>query len=436
MIEAQFPSVLQFLFEPLRHKVAYGGRGGLKSWGFADALLLGGVQQYERILCARETMDSIGESVHHLLEQRIDALGLRGVYRVLQSTILGPHWPGQGQTQFVFAGLRHNVHNIKSLEGVTKCWVEEAQSVSKHSWETLLPTIRWEDTASGRQSEIWISFNPRLVTDDTYKRWVLNPPPGTRMVKTTYRDNPWFPEVLRIDMEHMRATDHDAYLNIWEGEPIQTLSGAIYAKVYQEAVKEGRITSVPYDRSRPVHTFWDLGFGDRNSIWFAQQVGNWWNFIDFLESSGEPLSWYVIEMQRKGYVYGIDYLPHDGVDAMLHGKLTNDKSKSPDQILRGFGRKVQIAPKLAIETGLNAVRTIFPQCRFDQDKCAGGLVCLQLYQWGEPSKTGQERTKPLHDVYSHGADAFRTFGVSAKPEKRTAPPPPTKKPVRPMSAWS
>ena len=203
----EFPEKLAFLFEPYRYKVAYGGRGGLKSWNFSDALLLSGAQQYERVLCARETMDSIAESVHHLLEQRIDALGLRDVYRVQQATILGPEWPGQGQTQFVFAGLRHNVHNIKSLEGVTKCWVEEAQSVSKHSWETLLPTIRWEDKARGRQSEVWVSFNPRLASDDTYKRFVVHPPPGAKVVKTTYRDNKWLPEVLRIELEHMWETD-------------------------------------------------------------------------------------------------------------------------------------------------------------------------------------------------------------------------------------
>ncbi len=79
-----------------------------------------------------------------------------------------------------------------------------------------------------------------------------------------------------------------------------------------------------------------------------------------MEGSGEPLSYYVIEMQRRGYVYGTCYLPHDGVDAMLHKSLTNDRSKSPDQVLRGLGLNVRIAPKLAITTGIDAVRTVFP----------------------------------------------------------------------------
>ena len=423
-IVADIPEKLQFLYEPKRYKVLYGGRGGLKSWGCADALLFSGVKQYERVLCARETMDSIDESVHFLLEKRIYDLGLKPFYEILKYTIIGPEWPGQGRTEFVFAGLRHNVHNIKSLEGITKCWVEEAESVSKHSWDTLLPTIRWEDKARGRQSEIWVTFNPRLRDDDTYKRWVLNPPSTAAVVKTSWKDNPWFPEVLMVDLKDMQKNDYQTYLNVWEGETVQALAGAIYAKEFARAKQENRITSVPYDRTRPVHTYWDLGYGDKTAIWFVQQIGGWWNFIDYLENSGEPLSWYLIEMQRRGYVYGTDYLPHDGVDAMIHSKLASDRSKSPDMVLRAMGRKVQIAPKLAIKTGIDATRMVFPQCRFDEDKCSEGLTALQLYQWGEPSASGQERTKPLHDRWSHGADALRTFGVSATPEKKLTPPTP------------
>ncbi len=260
---AEFPEILTPLFAPKRNKVVYGGRGGLKSWGFATALLLSGVKLavFERIVCARETMDSIEESVHHLLEKRIHDLKLGHLYTVQQRRIVGPYWEGFGPTEFVFAGLRYNVHNVKSLEGATKCWIEEAESVSKHSWDTLLPTLRWEDKASGRQSEVWVSFNPKLAKDDTYKRWVLNPPPDTWVQKTTYRDNPWFPEVLRVQMEHAKATDFETYQHVWEGETIRGLAGAIYASQYKEAIRDKRITSVPYDRSKPVHTFWDPGFG-------------------------------------------------------------------------------------------------------------------------------------------------------------------------------
>jgi len=423
-MRAEFPEILSPLFEPITNKVVYGGRGGLKSWGFASALVALGTQQFERVVCVRETMDSIEESVHHLLEQRISAMGLQDAYEVQQRKIIGPFWPGHGHSEFVFGGLRYNVHNLKSLEGATKCWVEEAAKVSKHSWDTLLPTLRWEDAASGRHAECWVSFNPEQATDETYKRWVMQPPPNTWQLKTTYRDNPWFPEVLRIQMEHAKLTDPDGYQHVWEGECVSALVGAIYAAQYKAAQAEKRIDDIPYDRERPVHTFWDLGFGDRNCIWFGQQVGDWWHFIDYLEGCGEELSYYAVKMQSKGYVYGTCYLPHDGVDAMLHGKLTGDRSKSPDQILRRLGFTVRLAPKLEITTGINAVRMIWPRCRFDREKCDMGLLGLANYQWGEVAKSGQERTKPLHNWASHPADAFRTFGVSAKPEVREEPPPP------------
>lgn len=436
--DAVFHRKLEPLFGNSRNTILHGGRGGLKSWGVADAALIQGANRFERILCCRETMDSIAESMHYLLEKRIYDLGLQDKYKVLQYTILGPEFK-EGRSEFIFTGLRHNVRKIKSLEGATLVIVEEAEAVSKDSWDTLLPTIRWEQPATGRKSRVWVVFNPKLPTDDTYKRWILNPPPDTVVIETSYRDAMEigvFPQVLRGQMEHDKAKDFDSYLHVWEGKCVKALAGAIYAKELKAVHAEGRITSVPYDRSKPVHTFWDLGFGDSMSIWFAQQIGGWWNFIDYLENKAEPLSWYVIEMQRRGYVFGTHYLPHDGVDALLHSKLSpNDRTKSPDQVLRGYGWKVEISPKLAIITGLNAVRTIFPQCRFDQEKTGEGISALEHYQWGEPSANGQERTKPLHNWASHGADALRTFGVSAKPEKRPAPPQP-RGPKAPVSVWS
>src|SRR5262245_40379363 len=122
---------------PSRYKIYYGGRGGAKSWGVARALLIQAAQQPQRILCAREFQNSIGDSVHKLLADQIPLLGLDSFYQVLQTSIRGING-----SEFAFAGLRHNVTKIKSYEGVDKVWVEEAEKVSKSSWETLIPTIR------------------------------------------------------------------------------------------------------------------------------------------------------------------------------------------------------------------------------------------------------------------------------------------------------
>src|SRR6185437_15618646 len=159
-IEANFPEKLSYLFKPKRYKVAYGGRGGAKSWGFARALLILGAQKPLRILCTRETQKSIGDSVHKLLDDQIKLLGLEKFYEVQKSAIIGANG-----TEFIFAGIRQNVHNLKSYEACDICWVEEAQTVSKSSWDVLVPTIRKEG------SEIWVSFNPDLETDETYQRF-------------------------------------------------------------------------------------------------------------------------------------------------------------------------------------------------------------------------------------------------------------------------
>lgn len=430
----KIPEKLAFLLEPsTRHNrrqysVMYGGRGGLKSYGAADAALIRGVQQFERVLCCRETMKSIRDSTHYLLKQRIYDLGLQDHYEVLEHTIRGPEhefYSDSGnlvraRTEFIFAGLKHNPDEIRSLQRITIAIVEEAANVSDESWETLLPTVRWEDPTTGREAEVWIMFNPRFSDDATYKRWIINPPPTAKIVNTSWRDAAaygFFPDVLRSQMEHMRETDHEKFLHVWEGQLLSALRGAIYSNEYKAAFADGRICSVPYNRQYPVHTYWDLGESDKTAIWFVQQIGPMWNFIDYLEDSQRPLSHYVIELGRKGYVYGTDHLPWDGIDALLHSRLTQDRSKSPEMVLKGLGRKPKVCPKYSVITGINTARELFPLCRFDETNCSEGLKALQMYQWGPPAATGQERTKPLHDTYSHGADAFRTFAVSQKGEK-------------------
>jgi phage terminase large subunit len=401
----QLPPWSRMLFQPARYKVAYGGRGGSKSWTFAAALLIMGVQRPIRVLCARETMQSMRDSVHRTLSDAIDRMGMGAHYTVQQATIVG-----KNGTEFIFAGLLHNVANIKSAEGIDVVWVEEAQTVSDDSWNTLIPTIRKDG------SEIWVGFNPRLATDPTYKRFVVYPPSNAVVRKVNPEDNPWFPEVLRIEMEEDKRKDYAKYLHIWMGECTTAIEGAVYGDEMAKALNEGRITKVSIDRTRAVDTFWDLGFGDSTAIWFVQALpGGTFHIVDYLEDSSKAISHYLIELQKKGYLYGTDWLPHDGVDAIIHKKLASgDRSRSIEQIMRASGRRVRIAPKLNITTGINAVRSILPNCRFDEGRCGRGLDCLRMYQWGAPSKTGVERAEPLHDQYSHGADALRTMATSIK----------------------
>lgn len=426
-VQAEFPEALWFLFEPHRYKVPWGGRGAAKSWGIARALLIMGTQRPLRILCAREIQKSIADSVHALLKDQVERLALEGFYRVLESEIRG-----NNGTSFIFAGLKHNVSSLKSIEACDICWVEEAETVSKDSWETLIPTIRKDG------SEIWVSFNPKLETDETYKRFVLKPPPGAVVRKISWRDNPWFPEVLRIEKDHLQATDPATYQHVWEGACKSAIEGAIYAEELKLAREKGRITQVSIDQLRPVHTFWDLGFGDATAIWFAQALPTGaYRVVDYLENRGKTIAWYVIQLQNRGYMYGTDWLPHDGVDAMIHSNLVaDDKSKSPEMLLRAAGRRVRIAPKLSVDSGINAARTIFAQCWFDEKKCADGLQALSHYQWGPVSANGNEPRQPLHNWASHGSDAYRTLAVCIKqPVEDSAPPAGRQRPVV-RTKWS
>jgi phage terminase large subunit len=200
-----------------RYKIAYGGRGSGKSWSIAEMLIEISRRACVRILCARELQNSIADSVIQLLEDRINALGYDKEFVVHKNRITNIL---TGST-FLFYGIKTNTTKVKSLEGVNICWVEEAENVSKESWDILIPTIRAEG------SEIWISFNPKNILDDSYQRFIENPPSNSIITKVNYDQNPHFPETLRQEMEALKEKDYDLYLHIWEGEPVADSEHAI-----------------------------------------------------------------------------------------------------------------------------------------------------------------------------------------------------------------
>jgi len=396
--KAEFPIKLKGLFEKSRYKVAYGGRGGAKSWGIARALLIKGAKDPMRILCAREFQTSIKDSVHKLLCDQIEALGLLGFYEITQNSIRG-----KNGTEFAFVGLRNNVANIKSYEGVDVVWVEEAQTTSRLSWNILIPTIRKQG------SEIWISFNPELETDETYQRFVLKPPADCIQIKINWSDNPWFPETLMLEKDALKERDLEAYNQVWEGLCRQSVDGAIFAKELQQAELDGRLCKVPYDATKPVHAVFDLGWADSTAIWFLQFVGMETRLIRYIEDSQKTISHYLATMQTFGYVYDKVWLPHDAENKTLAAA-----GRSIDDIVRAAGYKTQILPRVPILDSINAARTIFPSCYFDRDNAAEGINCLRHYRYEVDPVTGQFSRSPLHDHYSHGADAFRYIALMIK----------------------
>ena len=277
--------------EPHRYKVAYGGRGSSKSWGIARMLIARAYAGRERILCCREFQGSIEESVHALLSTQIHRMHLTSAFEI-QSKKITCLTTG---SMFLFEGLRANVTKIRSMEGITLVWAEEAEKIQKSCCDILFPTIRAEG------SVIWISFNPDDDLDETWVRFVEDPPHDCYSVQINYQRNPWFPEVLRLEMEHSKRKSYEDYEHIWLGKPRKAMKGAYYSDQMLELVNEGRIMNLPHDPEMPVITSWDLGMADSTVIWFAQVSISEVRIIDVVAFKGTGLPTIVQELEKLPY---------------------------------------------------------------------------------------------------------------------------------------
>lgn len=394
----QFPEKLGFLVtERRRYKGAKGGRGSAKSWSFARALLILGSTRKLRILCTREVQKSIKQSVHKLLKDQIEALNLGNFYRVLDTEIRG-----KNGTEFSFAGLSdQTADSIKSFEGVDICWVEEAQTISKNSWKILIPTIRKDG------SEIWLSFNPELDTDETYDRFVTNAPDDALIVNMNYTDNPWFPEALEKERLHAKATLPTAeYENIWEGKCMPAVAGAIYYEQVAKAEEEKRICNVPYDPMLKVHLVFDLGWNDSMFISLVQKHSSELRVIEDMEDSHKTLDHYSAELRKKNMNWGKVYLPHDGEHKNIQ------TGKSAKETMEALGWEVVITPNMSVEDGIRATRMAFGRMVFDKNKAARIVQCAKRYRRSINEQT-KEPGAPLHDKWSHGADNLRYIAINA-----------------------
>ncbi len=405
---AEFPDKLAFLFEPHRYKVSHGGRAGTKSWGYARALLLKGIEKPLRILCAREIQKSIKDSVHQLLCDQIEELDLQSHYTILANEIRTDNGG-----KFSFTGLSgQTTASLKSYEGYDICWVEEAQNVVRRSWDILIPTIR----RTG--SEIWISLNPELDTDETYTRFVASPPESAKVVKVGWQDNPWFSDVLQEERKELLrqvekgVRDDDDYQNIWEGRCKIVVDGAIFAKELTKLKRDGRLRTVPYDPMLKTHCIWDLGWNDSMSILMVQKASSEIRIIDYIEDSHRTIDDYILsqegreDLASRKYLWGKDYLPHDGRARSI---LSN---KSAEDILKALGRDVEITPEIGIENGIKAARMLLARTCIDEEKA--GLLFNRLSRYKRViNQNTAEPGAPLHDENSHGSDGYRYLAVVA-----------------------
>lgn len=207
-VSIQIPDVFQPLFGEGRYFGAHGGRGSGKSWVFATKLVLRCCQRRTRAVCVREVQNSIKDSVKQLIEDRIASLGLLDQFDITRDEIRGPN-----DSLIIFRGMQnHTAASVKSLEAFDVAWWEEAQTATQHSLDLLIPTIRADE------SELWFSWNPDSPNDPIERLLRRRKPENAIVIEANWTDNPFFPDVLRQDMERDKLEDYDKYLHIWQGE--------------------------------------------------------------------------------------------------------------------------------------------------------------------------------------------------------------------------
>jgi hypothetical protein len=230
-----------------------------------------------------------------------------------------------------------------------------------------------------------------------------------RFIRALLRDNPYLAQdgLYEAQLQRLPNAERAALLDGRWG--VVDVPGAIYREVLNEARDQNRITSVPYDKAAPVHTYWDIGVADPTSIWCAQRVGREWHLIDYYEERGKTAVDAAAWLKSRGYIYGEHYLPHDAEAREIGTGL------SYQEVLEQHGIRTRITPRLGVEEGISAARTILPQCWFDERRCETGLRALQYYRRDWKDRQGQF-SQPVHDWASHGADAFRYFAVASRLE--------------------
>lgn len=398
----KLPAYYVDLFKPARHVAWHGGRGGGKSFTVATVLVLQALERHERVLCGREIQKSIRDSSKRLLDDAIDRLGVRAAFTSTETEIRGPN-----ESLFLFSGIKGNANGIRSIEGITTFWGDEAQAFSQSSIDSVEPTIRREGSRL-----IW-TWNPDLPTDpvdamfrgnhlEDEDRAKFQPPPNSIVREIGYKHNPWFPSVLRESMEYTRARDYDKYLHVWQGEYRRNSEARVF--------KNWIVEEFESDPGAEYRLGADFGFSIDPSCAVRCYLKGKQLFVDYeawglhVETVDLPSLFMAIPDSEKYW-------------------MTADSSR-PETIshLRrnGFPR-IQSAIKGArsLEEGVEFLKSynlvVHPRCAHVIDE-------LTHYSYKVDSLTGQV-TAVLADKDNHMIDALRYAVEGARRALTSAPPP-------------
>ena len=368
--------LLFFLTENKRYKVAYGGRGSAKSWTVARCLILNAIKSKVRILCTRQLQTSIKDSVHKLLCDSINDLKLNEYFNITRDAITCING-----SEFIFKGLQNQTNEIKSMEGINFCWCEEAQSISEDSWQILIPTIRKEG------SEIWITFNPDREEDATYQRFVKNIPPDSVVELVNYYDNPWFPDVLRKEMEYCKEVDFGKYEHVWLGKTVIDTDAQIY---------HGKFEMLDFETPENVTFYYgaDWGFANDPTALIRCFIKEQCLYIDY-ESGGIG-----VEFEELPALF-------DSVPDSRKYEIRSDSAR-PETIsyMTRQGFKTTACPKWkgSVEDGIEYIRSfrriyVHPRCKHTYEE-------FKFYSYKQDKNTGDILPIVL-DKDNHYLDALR-----------------------------
>jgi phage terminase large subunit len=406
--------------EDYRYKVLYGGRSAARSWSIGRILLNKGIKRPLRILCTRELQKSIKQSVHRLLSDQIRLMNMSHLYEVQKSAIYGPNG-----TEFTFLGVRANPEEIRSMEAIDICWIEEAHSLSEGSWDIIDPTIRKEG------SEIWLSFNTRFKFDYVYQHFIVDKQPDALVIKSNYMDNQYNSDVVIKQAENLKVVDYEKYLHIWMGNLKRLAEGAIFGAQVTQVSKDGRLCFIPIQKNCEVMTFWDVGKDDPTAVWFMQKTGQQYKFIDYFQGRLEEIEYYTRFVRSRDYLYSMHYFPHDADHDRL-GMSRNIKQ----QFVDGGVKPATVVDRIGHKAAAIALaREWFARCWFhlgdDGDtpveECDGyyecddkhmltratrmerGYATLCNYRYKYVEEDDVYQRTPHHDRASNGADAYMCF---------------------------
>lgn len=414
-IRVDVPRAFKPLLRSARYKGAYGGRGGAKSHFFAEQMVIRCFRETTRAVGIREVQLSIRDSVRQLLADKIQKLGLGQYFDVLDTEVRG-----HNGSNIIFRGMQsYNAETIKSLEGYDLAWVEEAQTLSQHSLDLLRPTIRKPG------SELWFGWNPRFRTDPVDVFFRKADPADTDIVsvKVGWRDNPWFPDVLRKDMLRDRAADPELAEHIWEGG-YAIGHGAILARQIDRIEKAGQINDlVDFDlNGSGIEVIHDIGRRDATAAWYVQRRVGGLAILDFDKDTGlEAREWIDRTRSRldeRGWPLGKIWLPPDA-----RAKTFRSNLSVAEIFLKAFGiGNVEIIPATTIADQVNAARLTVPRCEFHATRCASALDELRSWEYEYDEETRIYSKAPVH------SDTGSAFCYVAVTLRELPPPPPKKEP--------